>query len=60
MSRGGRVPRWCLDRTVEALLVLVLRLWLDSEASPRGWLGGVLDPVVGAAMAAIHAEPARA
>jgi AraC-like DNA-binding protein len=50
-----------LGRLVDVLLVQVLRAWLEREeagAAPSS-LRAVRDPVVGAAMAAIHADPAH-
>lgn len=57
-----------LSRLVDVLLVQLLRAWLardDGDAdgpgsAPPSPLRAVRDPVVGAAMAAIHADPARA
>lgn len=45
-----------LNRLVDVLLVQVLRAWLPTEPS---WLGALRDPVVGAAVAKLHADPAR-
>jgi transcriptional regulator GlxA family with amidase domain len=45
------------------VFVHVIRAWLDEDpaaALPPSWLSGLRDPVVAAALAAIHAEPARA
>jgi AraC-like DNA-binding protein len=54
-----------LARLVDVLLVQLLRAWLardddGPDAAPPSPLRAVRDPVVGAAMAAIHADPARA
>jgi AraC-like DNA-binding protein len=49
-----------LDRLVDILLVQVLRSWLASAPTGRpSWLGALSDEVVGAAVAAVHADPAR-
>ncbi len=51
-----------LDRLVDILLVQLLRVWLASEparAQPS-WLGALGDATVGAAVAKLHAQPARA
>jgi AraC-like DNA-binding protein len=45
-----------LDSLVDVLLVQLLRAWLPTQPS---WLGALRDPVVGAAVAKLHAEPAR-
>ncbi|MDO8189152.1 AraC family transcriptional regulator [Conexibacter sp. JD483] len=50
-----------LDRLVDILLVQLLRVWLanrpdDGRAS---WLGVLDDPLVGAAVARLHDDPAR-
>ena len=45
---------------VDAMLLYILRAWLeDQEADSRGWAGALLDPTVGGALAAVHADPAR-
>jgi AraC-like DNA-binding protein len=57
-----------LNSLVDILLVQLLRVWLagpgeersaDDAAEPS-WLGVLSDPVVGAAVAKLHEEPARA
>jgi AraC-like DNA-binding protein len=45
-----------LDRLVDILLVQLLRAWLPKQPS---WLGALRDPVVGAAVQRMHADPAR-
>jgi AraC-like DNA-binding protein len=45
-----------LDSLVDVLLVQLLRAWLPTQPS---WLGALRDPVVGTAVAKLHAEPAR-
>lgn len=49
-----------LDRLLDALLVTVLRSWLDraGRAAP-GWYAGRADPVVGPALAWLHDDPAH-
>jgi AraC-like DNA-binding protein len=43
------------------MLIHVLRLYLAGRPSTgSGWLGGLGDPVVAAALASMHEEPARA
>ena len=52
-----------LDSLVDILLVQLLRVWLEAgagEAAEPSWLGVLRDPVVGCAVARLHAEPARA
>ncbi len=41
---------------MDVLLVQILRAWLPNQPS---WLGALRDPVVGAAVAKLHADPAR-
>lgn len=45
---------------VDALLVYMLRAWLDEPSRTHGWSAALADPVTARALAAIHAEPARA
>jgi AraC-like DNA-binding protein len=44
-----------------ATLVLVhaLRAYLGASQPPEGWLGAIADPRVGAALAALHEDPAQ-
>jgi transcriptional regulator GlxA family with amidase domain len=50
-----------LDRLIDIVLVQVLRAWLDQhpESIQTSWLRALTDPPVSAALAAIHAYPAR-
>lgn len=49
-----------LAKLAELLFVELLRLCMLEEGSERtGWLAGVGDPIVGAALAALHQQPAR-
>lgn len=53
---GGGV----LAKLAEVLFIEVMRLYMAEDAEGRtGWLAGVRDRVVGAALAALHADPAR-
>ena len=53
---------YVLNRLVDILLVQLLRVWLAVRPDEvRGtWLSALNDPVVGAALATLHQEPARA
>lgn len=54
---GGRAMRL---RIAELVFVEVLRSYLaDASNLGRTWLGGLRDPIVGRALARLHAEPAR-
>jgi AraC-like DNA-binding protein len=49
-----------LDRLIDILLIQVLRQWLQTSTfTEASWLRGMTDPVVEAALSAIHADPAR-
>ena len=49
-----------LDRLVDVLLVQLLRVYLETAgACTPGWLGALGDPLVGAALAHLHGDPAR-
>ncbi|MEU8973643.1 AraC family transcriptional regulator [Streptomyces monashensis] len=48
---------------LDTLLLYILRAWWESERAAgraRGWAGALADPVVAAALRAIHGDPARA
>jgi AraC-like DNA-binding protein len=51
--------RSVLLRIAELVFVEVLRSHLTTAAEGSGWLGGLRDPVVGRALAQLHAQPAR-
>ncbi|MDA3627300.1 AraC family transcriptional regulator [Saccharopolyspora sp. WRP15-2] len=47
---------------LETLLLYVLRAWLEDQpvcAGPTGWAAALADPVIRAALDAIHHDPAR-
>ena len=55
---GGRSVKL---RIAELVFVEVLRSYLTRASDDnRNWLGGLRDPVVGRALARLHADPARA
>lgn len=58
-ARSGR--QVVLDRLLDVLLVSCLRgLWsTDATSRPPSWAGALDDPVVGAALQALHARPAH-
>ena len=50
-----------LGRISELLFVHVVRRYVAAQPPDRaGWLAGLRDPLVGSALGALHAEPARA
>lgn len=55
--RQGAAP--LMTRMPELLLIETLRLYGEETASDTGWLAATRDPVVGRALALLHAEPAR-
>lgn len=46
-------------RLADILVIQAIRSWLDSQDDADGWLGALRDPLVGAAVAAVHRDPAR-
>jgi AraC-like DNA-binding protein len=49
-----------LSKLSEVLFIEMLRLHMNSQgAATKGWLAGLGDRIVGAALNAIHAQPAR-
>lgn len=59
-SQRGVKAQTATQRLPELLFVEVLRLYLqDDNARLGGWLAALQDPIVGPAIAALHAEPAR-
>lgn len=45
---------------VDLLFVYLLRAWLTEHQDDTGWGRALFDPVVGAALATVHADPGRA
>jgi AraC-like DNA-binding protein len=59
-SSGAPLTHDLSTRVAEPLLVEVLRLHLaTAPAADQGWTAALREPVVGPAMAALHAEPDR-
>jgi AraC-like DNA-binding protein len=53
--------RFATSRMVDLLLVLVVRYWLAEQPQPRGgWLAGLRDQRIAAALAHMHGAPERA
>jgi AraC-like DNA-binding protein len=60
-NHGRPGSRSVLLRIAELVFVEVLRSYLTTApGGGAGWLGGLRDPIVGQALARLHAEPARA
>lgn len=53
---GSTVARASLANLV---LVQVLRVFLDNSPQPKGWLGAMRDPRIGAALSSMHADLAN-
>lgn len=52
-----------LDRLLDVLLIHIIRSWLvdaDTSRLPPSWLAALRDPVITAALTALHTDPARA
>ncbi|VFA96671.1 Bacillibactin transport regulator [Nocardia cyriacigeorgica] len=61
LALSGPGRQIVLDRMLDWLLVCTLREWFDRpEAAPPAWYRALGDDVVGPALAALHADPARA
>jgi AraC-like DNA-binding protein len=60
-NRARPGSRSVLLRIAELVFVEVLRSYLTSASEDgASWLGGLRDPIVGRALARLHAQPARA
>jgi AraC-like DNA-binding protein len=53
-SQGSAVM---ISRILDLLFIQVLRAWATGPDAAPGWLTGAMDPVIGQAIAAIHANP---
>jgi AraC-like DNA-binding protein len=50
-----------ITRLADVLVIQGIRAWIETDPDARtGWLGAMRDPQIGRALAAIHADPARA
>ncbi len=49
-----------ISRLCDIVVIQAIRTWIERDPAARtGWLGALRDPQVGAAIALIHADPAR-
>jgi len=48
-----------IERLLDLLFIQVLRFWAAGDDAPPNWLTGALDPQIGKALAAIHADPSQ-
>jgi AraC-like DNA-binding protein len=55
-SQGSAVM---IARILDLLFIQILRAWAADDGAAPGWLTGALDAQIGAALAAIHADPAE-
>jgi AraC-like DNA-binding protein len=61
VGRGGAGQQAVLDRLLDLILVYALRTWFHrDDAGAPPWFCALDDPPVGAALRAMHADPARA
>ena len=56
-SSKNRGASAVVDRLAEALLLSTLRLYLEHESEPEGFVAGAKDPQIGLALAGIHEQP---
>jgi AraC-like DNA-binding protein len=57
MRPGGETV---VTRLADILVVQTIRSWIERDPAARtGWLGALRDPLIGRAIARIHADPAR-
>lgn len=56
---GGLASSVITEHLAVVLLIDVVRCYLTQQPDRAGWLHGLSDPVVSAALHAIHADPAR-
>jgi AraC-like DNA-binding protein len=59
-SHGGPGSRSVRLRIAELVFIEVMRSHLSASPGGATWLGALRDPVVGRAIACLHADPARA
>jgi AraC-like DNA-binding protein len=60
LHRGCDGPAVVRDRLLDWLLTCTLNAWFERRAPERpGWFVALADPVVGPALEALHADPAR-
>src|ERR1700752_1359656 len=48
-----------LSRILDLLFIQILRAWAARPDATPAWLTGAMDPVIGDAITAIHADPAH-
>lgn len=58
VERQGAGSQIVVARLIDALLVMIVRHWLDAQQVPNpGWLGALRDPKILRALAAMHHDP---
>lgn len=57
IQRASHGSRFVMERLVELLCAEVVRTHLQTEEHSVGWFRGIKDPVIGRAIAALHAQP---
>jgi AraC-like DNA-binding protein len=62
LEEGGPGVDALVPVLLDALLIYILRAWLEEQGGPTvaGWAAALSDPVVAVALAAIHEDPTRA
>jgi AraC-like DNA-binding protein len=49
-----------ITRLADIVVIQALRAWIEADPGARsGWLGALRDPLIGRAIALVHADPAR-
>jgi AraC-like DNA-binding protein len=57
MERPSQGSVVMIARILDLLFIQILRAWAAGRDGPPSWLAGALDPQVGPAVSAIHADP---
>lgn len=57
IDRSGTGSGYVVERLLEVLYAEAVRAYVESTNQEVGWFRGIKDPVVGRAIAAIHASP---
>lgn len=57
MERPSQGSVVMIARILDLLFIQILRAWAAGRDGPASWLAGALDPQIGRAVSAIHADP---
>jgi AraC-like DNA-binding protein len=59
IAAPGQGSAAMISRILDLLFIQIIRAWASRPDADPGWLIGAMDPQIGQALAAVHADPGR-